>query len=187
MMLNLTTILNNVIDTCFIVNKTNDTIEINELQNKIGCKKVIFQLKKKKVFAYTLDKQKSGSCRVFPFLNQQTEKISKVNDGNIVIIHNSRITILLIELKSNSYNNKDVLLKMENSKNFSNYLINVINTNYSKHYSVNDIEYKCLLFTSRLTKKGTTAGNKKIKFESKDDLLFTKLSCNREYIIDSFL
>ena len=182
-------ILHKVIDEKFIITKSNDEIIIKEEKNKCGCKKIIFNLKKKKIFAYTLDKDrdKKTNFRTFQVFNPKTAYISKINDGNIIIVDDSKIIILLIELKSDNFTIKDVLLKMENSKIFSNYLIEIINTHYNKSYNLSDIEYKGILFTSKFARKGTTTGGKKVKFEQINNLQFAKLACNRLYILNSFL
>ena len=181
-------ILNKVIDENFIINKANDKIIIDETKNSKGCKKITFNLKQKKIFAYTLDKDrdKNSNFRTFQFFKSQTASISKINDGNLVIVYNNRIVILLVELKSDNFTIKDVLLKIENSKIFSNYLIEIINANYKKNYKLSDIEYKGILFTTQVT-KGTTTGGKKVKFKEINNIQFAKLACNRDYTLNSFL
>lgn len=188
-MKDLINILNKVIDERFIIIKANDEIIISEDKNTKGCKKITLNLKQKKVFSYTLDKErdKNTNFRTFQFFNPTTASISKINDGNIVIVNNNKIVLLLIELKSERFTLNDVLLKIENSKFFFNYLIEIINKSYNKNYKINDIEYKGILFTSKTTTKGTTTGGKKIKFEIRNNMPFKILSCNRIYILDSFL
>ena len=47
----------------------------------------------------------TNRCKMFPFLNQTTPLVNKVNDGIVLYLNNSQIFVLLIELKTNNLGN----------------------------------------------------------------------------------
>ena len=99
-MTQLLTNLSNTINKDFIIPLVSGELEI--VENDAECKKVILKSKRNQIFAFSLDKNPPRNCKMFPFFNQTTPLINKVNDGIVLYKDNNKIFVLLIELKTNN-------------------------------------------------------------------------------------
>ncbi len=182
-MTQLLTNLSNTINRDLIIPLVSGELEIKE--DGAECKKVILKSKRKKIFAFSLDRNLDNRCKMFPFLNQTTPLINKVNDGIIFYLNDNKISVLLIELKSNNLG--EYKKQLQSGKNFVLYLLEILNNSFSKRYTIKDEDIKCLLFTLRKTarKQGTKRDN--ITYEKVDGLNIAELQCNDSHIIEKFI
>jgi len=181
--------ISNTIDSQFKISKSNDSITIEEKENTDGCKKVTIILNRKNVFSFNLDlkRNRSTNFRTFQFFNPSTSGISMINDGILAIVEDNNIIFLLFELKSNSFDFKDIRKKMKNAEYFCCYIIDIINEHFSKNYKRENLIFKSILVTTN-TSKTTTIGKKKISFTKKGKIeKFASVPCNREYRIEAFI
>ena len=88
-MTRLLTNLSNTINKNFIIPLVSGELEI--IESDAECKKVILKSKRNQIFAFSLDKNPSGNCKIFPFFNQTTPLINKVNDGIVLYKNNNFI------------------------------------------------------------------------------------------------
>jgi len=182
-MTQLITNLSNTIHKDLIIPFISNEIEIKE--NGAECKKVILKSKRKQIFAFSLDTNLDNRCKMFPFLNQTTPLVNKVNDGIIFYLNNNKIFILLIELKTNNLG--DYKKQLHSGKNFALYLLKILNNSFTKNYTVEDKNIKCLVFSLRKTarKQGTKRTN--ITYQNIDGLNIAELQCNDNHIIEKFI
>jgi len=183
MMTQLITNLSNTIHKDLIVPFISNEIEIKE--NGAECKKVILTSKRKQIFAFSLDINLDNRCKMFPFLNQTTPLVNKVNDGIIFYLNNNEIFILLIELKSNNLG--EYKKQLHSGKNFALYLLKILNNSFSKNYTIEDKNIRCLVFSLRKTarKQGTKRTN--IIYQNIDGLNIAELQCNDNHFIEKFI
>jgi len=159
--------------------------EIEFLEDSAECKKIILTSKRKNIFAFSLDKSLNNRCKMFPFFNQTTQNINKVNDGIIFYIDNNQLHILLIELKTKNLG--EYKKQLQAGKSFSLYLLEILNNSFSKSYEIDAKNIKCLVFSLRKTarKQGTKRTN--ILYEEIDGLNIAELQCNDNHIIEKFI
>jgi hypothetical protein len=179
----LLTNLSNTINKDLIIPLISNEIEFKE--DKAKCNSIILKSKQKRIFAFSLDKNLDNSCRMFPFFNQTTSSITKVNDGIVFYLSDNQIYILLIELKTNNLG--EYKKQLQAGKNFVLYLVEVLNNSFLKNYKIDEINIKCLVFSLRKTarKQGTKRMN--IKYEKINGLNITELQCNDNHIIEKFI
>lgn len=177
--------LRNVSDTIhkdLIITNVSDEFEIEE--SNAACKKIVLKSKRKNIFAFSLDQNLNNRCKMFPFFNQETPHVNKVNDAIFFYINDSKIFVLLIELKTNNLGNYKK--QLQSGKNFVGYLIEVLNNSFSKAYRVEEENIKCLVFSVRKTvrKQGTKRTN--VSYENIDGLYIAELQCNDSHFIEKF-
>ena len=175
--------LSNTINEDFKIALVSNEIEIKEENSE--CKKVILESKRKNIFAFSLDINLSNRCKMFPFFNQSTNSINKVNDGIIFYINNNKIFVFLIELKTKQLG--DYMKQLQAGKIFAFYLLGILNNSFSKNYKIDKENIKCLVFSLRKTsrKQGTKRTN--ISYETINGLNIAELQCNNKHIIEKFL
>jgi hypothetical protein len=182
-MKNLLTNLSNTIHEDFAIALPSQEIEISE--NNSNCKKVILKTSKENVFAFSLDRKLKQPCKVFSFFNSSTKGINKVNDGIVFYCKNDEIFVLLVELKSNKLG--DYKKQLQAGKNFTNYLLSVVNSSFSKKYILKDEHIKCLVFSLRKTSRKQSTKKNKMSFEEINGLHIAELECNSSYFISQFV
>ena len=182
-MTQLLTNLSNTINKDLIIPLVSGELEFTE--ENAECSKIILKSKRKNIFAFSLDKNLTKRCDMFPFFNQTTPLINKVNDGIVFYINDNKIFILLIELKSNNLGKYKKQLQA--GKIFVSYLLEVLNNSFSSTYTLQEENIKCLVFSLRKTvrKQGTKRTN--ISYEYIDGLNITELQCNDNHIIEKFV
>jgi len=182
-MTQLLTNLSNTIHKDFIIPVVSGELEI--IEDVAECKKVILKSKRNQIFAFSLDKKSSKNCKIFPFFNQTTPLINKVNDGIVLCKNDNKIFVLLIELKTNNLG--EYKKQLQAGKNFILYLIEVLNNSFPSNYEIKDENIKCLVFSLRKTirKQGTKRSN--ITYEKIDGLNIAELQCNENHIIEKFI
>ena len=159
--------------------------EFEFIEENAGCKKVILQSKRRQVFAFSLDKNLPNRCKMFPFLNQSTPIINKVNDGIIFYWKNNEIFVLLIELKTTNLG--DYTKQLHAGKNFVFYLLGILNNSFSKSYTIEENNIKCLVFSLRNTARKQGTRRKTISYESVNGLNIAELQCNDTHILEKFI
>jgi len=179
----LLTNLSNTINEDLIIPLVSGELEFTE--DDAECNKVILKSKRKNIFAFSLDKNLTKRCDMFPFFNQNTSLINKVNDGIIFYINDNKIFILLIELKSNNLGKYKKQLQA--GKIFVSYLLGVLNNSFQSTYTLQEKNIKCLVFTSRKTvrKYGTKRMN--IEYNEINGLQIAEFQCNDNHIIEKFV
>jgi hypothetical protein len=182
-MQHLLTNLSNTISKGLIIDLIKDELEIKE--DGSPCKKVILKSKRKQIFAFSLDTNLANRCKMFPFFNQSTQLINKVNDGIVFYLNDGKIFVLLIELKSNKLG--DYKKQLQAGKNFVYLLLSTLNNSFSSNYTVEEENIKCLVFSLRKTikKQGTKRAN--IIYEKIDGLNIKELQCNDTHFLEKFL
>jgi hypothetical protein len=175
--------LSNTIHRNLIIPLVSDEFKFTE--NDAECSKVILKSKRRNIFAFSLDEQLAKTCNMFPFFNQSTADINKINDGIVFYINDSKIFILLIELKSNNLG--AYKKQLQAGKLFVFYLLGVINNSFIKNYTIKDENIKCLVFSIRKTvrKQGTKRTN--ISYEHINGLNIAELECNDSHFIEKFV
>jgi len=124
--------LSNTINSDLHLKIVSKEITITENKSDAICKKVNFKSTTNNIFAFSLDYDMSNRCKIFPYFNQSTVGINKVNDGIIFYIKNSEIYVLIIELKST--NLSDYKKQLQAGKIFVLYLLEILNNSFSKKY-----------------------------------------------------
>jgi hypothetical protein len=176
----MTQLINNLkatIEDSFQIKCKFNTIEICESQVDSKCKKVEFEVgSKENSFAYTLDIRRD----VFPFY-ASINGLKKVNDATLVYKQGAEFFVLLIEMKSN--NTGEYLKQLKSGRNFINFVIETININFGKSYTLKEENIRCVLFDVRRipTKTGTKREN--IKFENRNGLNVVNQECNEKYFL----
>jgi len=179
----LITNLENTIHQDLIIPFVSDEIEIKEDNAK--CKKVILKSKRKQIFAFSLDINLDNRCKMFPFFNQTTAFVNKVNDGIVFYLNNNQIFVLLIELKTNNLGN--YIKQLQSGKNFTSYLIGILNNSFGKNYSIKEENIKCLVFSLRKTARKQGTKRVKISYKKINGLNIAELPCNDSHIIEKFI
>jgi len=182
-MTQLLTNLSNTINEDLIIPLVSGELEFTE--DDAECSKVILKSKRKNVFAFSLDKNLTKRCDMFPFFNQATPLINKVNDGIIFYKNDNKIFVLLIELKTNNLG--QYKKQLQAGKNFIFYLIEVLNNSFTSHYEIKEENIKCLVFSLRKTarKQGTKRHN--ITYKKTGGLNIAEFQCNDNHIIEKFV
>jgi len=175
--------LSNTINEDFKIELIYDEIKFTE--DSAECKQVILKSKRKNIFAFSLDKSLNNRCKIFPFLNQSTQNINKVNDGIIFYLDKNQIYVLIIELKTKNLG--DYKKQLQAGKSFVLYLLEILNNSFSKKYRIDEKNIKCIVFSLRKTarKQGTKRTN--IVYENIDGLNISELQCNENHIIEKFI
>ena len=159
--------------------------EIEFIEDRAKCKKVILQSNRKNIFAFSLDKNLDNSCKMFPFFNQTTSSINKVNDGIVFYLDNNHIYILLIELKTNNLG--EYKKQLQAGRSFVLYILEIINNTFSSRYKVKEENIKCLIFSLRKTARKQGTKRKNIEYKKIDSLNIAELQCNDNHIIEKFI
>lgn len=169
-------LLNEIIDSRFILSNSGGRITFNEPQTREGkCEQVVINTTQK-VFTLSLDIK---GLTPFKCFNSSREKYTKKNDGILLCKKDKKLIILLIELKSDNLG--QYLKQLKAGKNFVKYLINQINLFSELNILNEDIIYKGIVFhTKRVPFKGTTRKQKLI-FEDRNGLSCGELNCNATY------
>lgn len=177
--------LSSVIHEDFILKLSSSELEIKEENSDEDCRKVIFKFNNKQIFAFSLDNKLEGRCKIFPFFNQSTENINKVNDAIVFYCKSGKIYVFLIELKSKQLG--DYKKQLHSGKNFALYLVRVLNSSFSKCYTLEEKNIKCLVFSLRKTGRKQGTKRKNIKYEPIDGLNIAELQCNNTHIFEKFI
>ena len=159
--------------------------EIKFTEDSAECKQISLTSKRKNIFAFSLDKSLTNRCKMFPFFNQTTQSINKVNDGIIFYIDNSQLYILLIELKTKNLG--EYKKQLQAGKSFARYLLEILNNSFSKSYIIDDKNIKCLVFSLRKTARKQGTKRTSIVYEEIDGLNIAELHCNENHIIEKFV
>jgi len=182
-MTQLLTNLSNTINKDLIIPLVSGEVEFTE--DDAECSKIILKSKRKNIFAFTLDKNLAKRCDMFPFFNQQTPMINKVNDGIVFYINDNKIFILLIELKSNNLGKYKEQLKA--GKIFVSYLLGVLNNSFQRTYIVEEKNIKCLVFSLRKTARKQGTKRTSILYKQIDGLNIAELDCNTTHYLEKFI
>lgn len=171
-----------------IPRESNHIIKFTENNPESKCKKVILKSTRKNskeiFFAFSLDKSIDDNKHMFPFFNQRTKRIKRVNDGILFYIKDDKIFILLIELKSKCISG--YTKQLQAGKNFVLYLLEVLNSSFDKKYKIEKENIKCVLFSLRdIPKKDTTKKNN-VQYQTKNGLQISCLRCNETYRMKKF-
>lgn len=141
------------------------------------------------IFCFTLDKEKSDDeqCavgnKIFPFFNPSVEGLCVKNDFILVHQFGDKVTVLLIELKSN--HQKGCLNQLKTGKLFFQFIIEKIKLCDSDFENIaNDLEYKFILFRKprKVIDKFNTTQKKKINKAEEDILINYQLTNNAYYL-----
>jgi|GEM_PF-766870 len=172
-------LLDEIIAPDFKVSNSGGTITFQESQRDKGkCEKVSISTTQK-VFSCTLD---VPILTPFNCFNTRIEKFTTRNDGILFCHKDNKLIIFLIELKSN--NESKYLKQLKAARNFVEYLVKQINLLSDLHIPFDDIEFRGILFMlgRKTPPKGKTSKKiSAIKFENRNDLICTTLSCNQNY------
>lgn len=175
----LVSLLDEIIDDNFKESNSGGRIKFIDTNQQSKCKCVEIKTSQK-IFAFSLDIKGNKPFNCF---NNSKELYTKKNDGIIFCEYEKKLLVLLIELKSDNPAGYKEQLKAD--RNFTNYLIEQINTFADFKYDKDEIIFRYILFrTQRETPmKGTTAKKlSSIKFEDiGDDMYRAILSCNTDY------
>jgi len=174
--------LSNTINNDLIIPLISDELQLSEAEAE--CNKIILKSKRKNIFAFSLDTNLAKRCNMFPFFNQATPLINKVNDGIIFYLSNNEIFILLLELKTKNLG--DYKKQLQAGKNFVLFLIEVLNSSFAKNYFIREENIKCIVFSLRKTVRKQGTKRKNIVYENIDGLDIAELQCNDNHIIEKF-
>jgi hypothetical protein len=163
---------------------TSKKIEVRESKDT-SCKSIVFKSTSKNIFAFSLDYQLSKGCKIFPFFNQSLGNINKVNDAIILCEKDSEYYLLLIELKSNNLG--DYKKQLQAGKNFSLYIISMLNLVFAKNYEIKDENIRCLVASTRKTPRKQGSKRKNIKYEIVNGLNIAEINCNSTVQIEKFI
>jgi len=122
---------------------------------------------------------------MFPYFNQTTPLVNKVNDGIVFYLNDNKINILLIELKTNNLG--EYKKQLQAGKNFVFYLLGVLNNSFSKNYIVSEKNIKCLVFSLRKTVRKQGTKRTTISYENINGLNIAEMQCNDNHIIEKFI
>jgi len=175
--------LSNTINKDLIIASISDELIFRE--DRAMCKKVILTSKRKNIFAFSLDKSLDNTCKMFPFFNQGTTSLNKVNDGIIFYLNNNQIYVLLIELKTNNLG--EYKKQLQAGKSFVLYLLEVLNNTFASTYKIKEENIKCLIFSLRKTARKQGSKRKNIEYEKINGLNIAELQCNDNHIIEKFI
>jgi len=159
-------------------------IKVTELKNP-SCKSIIFKSVSKNIFAFSLDYQLAKRCKILPFFNQSLGDINKVNDAIIFYEKGSEQYLLLIELKSNNLG--DYKKQLQAGKNFSLYLVSMLNLTFGKNYEIKDENIRCLVVSTRKTPRKQGSKRKNIKYDIVNGLNIAEINCNSTVQIEKFI
>ncbi len=169
-------------------------LRIEEKDSSCSCEWVEISAKTiNSFFCFTLDFKDKNNCdSSFPFFNINKETnisgLRSKNDAILICQLNEKVSILLIELKSE--NTGKYLQQLELSKIFVNFVIDRNNlVNKSCQIKKEHIEFKGILFRCRKrSNKGTTIKKDKAKFENRDaSFLIAEEPCHDTYRVQFFL
>jgi hypothetical protein len=175
----------NTIHQDFVISIISDEILIQENKKDAKCTKVILKSKKKQIFAFSLDNDLTNKCKVFPFFNQETALITKVNDSIIFYLDKGKIFILLIELKSNNLG--DYKKQLEAGKVFVHFILGILNNAFAKNYVLDEENIKCLVFSLRKTERKQGSRRTSIVYEKINGLNIAEFGCNEKHYIEKFI
>lgn len=181
--------------TPYHINPNNEGI-LRVVENDPSCSCEWVEISTKTIssfFCFTLDFKDKNNCdTVFPFFNANKETsisgLRSKNDAILICQVDERISILLIELKSE--NTGKYLQQLESSKIFVNFIIDRFNlVNKSFQIKKENIEFKGILFRCRKrSNRGTTVKKDKAKFENRNaSFLITEEPCHNIYRLQYFL
>ena len=177
--------ISNTIHQDFVIPLQSQELVFYENKENSKCKKVILKYNNRQAFAFTLDINLMNKCKTFPFFNQSTAFINKVNDGIIFYINNNKIFVFLLELKSNNLG--DYKKQLQAGKLFVYFLLGIVNNAFSKNYVLEEKNIKCLVFSVRKTARKQGSRRKNISYEFVNGLYIAELQCNDNHMIEKFI
>ena len=167
--------------------KKEGIIRITEEQIQATCRWVEIRMKQSvPCFCFSIDKpRKTGEGDpVFPFFNPKTAGICSKNDAFLVCHKNQQIYVFMIELKSSNLNH--YLKQIRAAQVFFQFLIARIKLYDLCSHSLDNLQFRGLLFSSRRTPNEGTTKHQKIEYNDRNGLLVTEQNCNQKYHLPLF-
>ncbi len=163
-------------------------IRITEEQIQATCRWVEIRMKQSvPCFCFSIDKpRKTGEGDpVFPFLNPKIAGICSKNDAFLVCQKSQQIYVFMIELKSSNLNH--YLKQIRAAQVFFKFILARIKLYDLCSQSLEKLQFRGLLFSSRRTPNEGTTKHKKIEYNDRNGLLVTEQNCNQKYHLPLFL
>jgi len=167
---------------------TEGTLCITETKSQASCRWVEFNLKQSvPCFGFSIDKSRKigEGDPIFPFFNPKKEGICSKNDAFLVCQKKQQIYVLLIELKSGDPGK--YLKQLRAAQAFFQFIIARIKLHYHCSHSLDNIQFRGLLFSCRQIVRDKITKRQKIEFKVMNNLPVTKQNCNQTYNLQTFL